>query len=105
MKKVPADTPPKFQGGDVNSFAQWVAQHLRYPAVAREIGVQGKVTVQFTVGTDGYLRDVTVLRSVEASLDKEAVRVVSSSPQWTPGVKNGRTVTETYTMPVVFQLH
>ena len=95
---------PKFQGGDANAFSKWVNQHLAYPDIAKENGIQGRVTLQFTVGTDGSVSGVKVLRGVDPSLDKEAVRVVSSSPKWTPGKQRDRPVKVTYTFPVIFQL-
>ena len=95
---------PKFQGGDANAFSKWVAQHLNYPEIAKENGVQGRVMLQFTVNPNGTLSDIKVLRGVDPSLDKEAVRVVSTSPKWTPGKQRDRAVKVTYTFPVIFQL-
>ena len=95
---------PKVQGGDANDFTKWVNQRLVYPEVAKENGVQGRVMLQFTVGTDGSVSGVKVLRGVDPSLDKEAVRVVSMSPKWTPGKQRDRKVKVTYTFPVIFQL-
>ncbi|MBO4263463.1 MAG: energy transducer TonB [Bacteroidales bacterium] len=95
---------PKFQGGDANDFSKWVNQRLVYPEVAKENGVQGRVMLQFTVNTDGTVSGVKVLRGVDPSLDKEAVRVVSQSPKWTPGKQRDRKVKVTYTFPVIFQL-
>lgn len=95
---------PKFQGGDANKFSKWVNSKLVYPEIAKENGVQGRVTLQFTVGTDGSVSNVIVLRGVDASLDREAVRIVSSSPKWTPGRQRERAVKVTYTFPVIFQL-
>ena len=95
---------PKFQGGDANDFSKWVNSKLVYPEIAKENGVQGRVTLQFTVYTDGSVRDIKVLRGVDASLDKEAVRIVSMSPKWTPGKQRERPVKVTYTFPVLFQL-
>ena len=95
---------PKFQGGDANDFTKWVNQRLVYPDVAKENGVQGRVMLQFTVNTDGSVSGVKVLRGVDPSLDKEAVRVVSMSPKWTPGKQRDRKVKVTYTFPVIFQL-
>ena len=95
---------PSFQGGDANQFSKWVNQRLVYPEIAKENGVQGRVTLQFTVEKDGSITKVKVLRGVDPSLDKEAVRVVSSSPKWTPGVCDGRVVRVAYTFPVFFQL-
>ena len=95
---------PSFQGGDANQFSKWVNQRLVYPEVAKENGVQGRVTLQFTVEKDGTVTKVKVLRGVDSSLDKEAVRVVSSSPKWKPGKQRDRAVAVTYTFPVIFQL-
>lgn len=95
---------PKFQGGDANDFTRWVNSRLQYPEIAKENGVQGRVTLQFTVNADGSVSNVKVLRGVDPSLDQEAVRVVSSSPNWTPGRQRDRAVKVTYTFPVVFQL-
>ena len=95
---------PKFQGGDANDFTRWVNSRLQYPEIAKENGVQGRVTLQFTVNADGSVANVKVLRGVGPSLDQEAVRVVSSSPKWTPGRQRDRAVKVTYTFPVVFQL-
>jgi len=95
---------PKFQGGDANTFSKWVNSKLVYPEIAKENGVQGRVTLQFTVNTDGSVSNVVVLRGVDSSLDKEAVRIVSSSPKWTPGRQRERPVKVTYTFPVIFQL-
>lgn len=95
---------PSFQGGDANTFSKWVNQRLVYPEIAKENGVQGRVTLQFTIEKDGTLTKVKVLRGVDPSLDKEAVRVVSSSPKWTPGKQRDRSVPVTYTFPVIFQL-
>ena len=95
---------PMFQGGDANAFSKWVNQHLAYPDIAKENGIQGRVTLQLTVNTDGSVSGVKVLRGVDPSLDKEAVRVVSSSPKWTPGKQRDRPVKVTYTFPVIFQL-
>ena len=95
---------PSFQGGDANTFSKWVNQRLVYPEIAKENGVQGRVTLQFTVEKDGSITKVKVLRGVDPSLDKEAVRVVSSSPKWKPGKQRDRAVPVTYTFPVIFQL-
>ena len=95
---------PSFQGGDANKFSKWVNQRLEYPEIAKENGVQGRVTLQFTVEKDGTVTKVKVLRGVDPSLDKEAVRVVSMSPKWSPGKQRDRAVPVTYTFPVIFQL-
>lgn len=95
---------PSFMGGDANAFSKWVNERLVYPEIAKENGVQGRVTLQFTVNPDGTVSNVKVLRGVDPSLDKEAVRVVSMSPKWTPGKQRDRAVKVTYTFPVIFQL-
>ncbi|MFA6713121.1 MAG: energy transducer TonB [Bacteroidales bacterium] len=95
---------PTFMGGEANSFSKWVNSKLVYPEVAKENGVQGRVTLQFTVNIDGSVSNVIVLRGVDSSLDKEAVRIVSSSPKWKPGKQRERPVKVTYTFPVIFQL-
>ena len=95
---------PSFQGGDANQFSKWVNSRLVYPEIAKENGVSGRVTLQFTVEKDGSVSKVRVLRGVDPSLDKEAVRVVSMSPKWKPGKQRDRAVPVTYTFPVIFQL-
>ena len=97
--------PPRFNGGDANEFSKWVNQNLRYPEKCRQSRVEGRVTLQFTVTEEGKVNNVKVLRSVNEDIDKEAVRVVSESPDWTPGKdENGETVAVTYTFPVIFRL-
>lgn len=98
------DKKPRFNGGDANEFSKWVNSQLTYPAQAKADGVQGRVTLQFTVGADGVLRDVRVLRGVREDLDAEAVRVISASPKWTPGEQDGKPVAVTYAYPVIYQL-
>ena len=98
------DEKPSFNGGDANEFSKWVNSKLQYPEIAKENGVQGRVTLQFTVNPDGSVSNVKVLRGVDSSLDKEAVRVVSMSPKWKPGKQRDRAVKVTYTFPVIFQL-
>ena len=95
---------PSFQGGDANQFSKWVNSRLVYPEIAKENGVSGRVTLQFTVEKDGSVTKVRVLRGVDPSLDKEAVRVVSMSPKWKPGKQRDCAVPVTYTFPVIFQL-
>ena len=93
---------PLFKGGDVNTFTKWVNERIVYPEIARENGVQGRVTLEFTVEKDGRVTKVNVLRGVDPSLDKEAVRVVSMSPKWKPGRQRGRAIAVKYTFPVTF---
>lgn len=95
---------PSFMGGDANEFSKWVNQRIVYPEIAKENGVQGKVMVTFKVNADGSVSDVKVIRGVDPSIDKEAVRVISSSPKWKPGKQRDRAVPVSYVFPVAFQL-
>lgn len=95
---------PSFMGGDANTFSKWVQSRLVYPQVAAENGIQGRVTLQFDIDKNGNLINVKVLRGVDKSIDDEAIRVVSSSPKWSPGRQRDMPVSVTYTFPVVFQL-
>ena len=95
---------PTFNGGDANDFSKWVNARLVYPEIARENGVEGRVTLQFTISKDGRLEDVTVLNTPDQTLADEAVRVVSSSPRWTPGRQRDRAVKVSYTFPVIYRL-
>jgi periplasmic protein TonB len=93
-----------FQGGDLNTFREWVQKNLVYPPVAVENGIFGKVIVQFAVNSHGEVCDVKVMRGVDPSLDKETIRVIQSSPKWGAAKQGGRAVKQQFTMPVVFQL-
>lgn len=95
---------PTFQGGDANSFSKWVNERLVYPEVSKKNKDQGRVVLQFTIGKDGQVGNVKVLRGATPELDAEAVRVVSMSPAWTPGMNGGKPVRVTYTFPVIFAL-
>ncbi|MGP1461574.1 MAG: energy transducer TonB [Bacteroides sp.] len=95
---------PSFRGGGLEAFRQYVKENTRYPEAAAEVGIQGKVQVAFVVEPDGSVGRVKVVRSVDPILDKEAVRVVKSSPKWTPGKQRGKPARVGYTIPVVFFL-
>ena len=95
---------PSFPGG-ISGLMTYLNQNIRYPAEAQEICVQGRVVVSFVVEKDGHISDVTVVRSVEPSLDKEAVRVVRNMPRWTPGKQGGEPVRVRFTVPVSFRLN
>jgi protein TonB len=83
---------------------EYLQQNVKYPVVAQENGVQGRVVVSFVVEKDGSITDVKVVRSVDPSLDKEAARVVKSMPRWIPGKQNGSAVRVKYNVPVSFRL-
>ena len=95
---------PSFPGG-ISGLRTYLNQNIRYPAEAQEICVQGRVVVSFVVEKDGHISDVTVVRSVEPSLDKEAIRVVRNMPRWTPGKQGGEPVRVRYNVPVSFRLN
>lgn len=98
------DKVPEFEGGDANTFSFWVNRRLRYPESAKAAGVTGRVVVRFKVNSDGRVSDVSVLHGVCDALDEEAVRVVGSSPDWTPGEIEGKPTATTFTFPVIFAL-
>jgi protein TonB len=93
-----------FQGGDINSFRDWVQKNLVYPPVAVENGIFGRVTVQFAVSSKGEVVDVKILRGVDPSLDKETIRVINSSPKWGAAKQGGRAVKQQFVIPVIFML-
>ena len=95
---------PAFNGGDANEFSKWVNSRLVYPEIAKENGIEGRVTLQFTIDKDGRLGDVKVLSAPDKTLADEAVRVVSASPKWKPGKQRDRTVKVSYTFPVIYKL-
>ena len=94
---------PEFPGG-TQAMYKWLSDHINYPAVAAEEGVQGKVIVEFVVSKTGAVENVRVLRGRHPALDKEAVRVVKAMPKWNPGRNNSNPVKVTYTLPVTFKL-
>jgi protein TonB len=95
---------PSFQGKGQEGFREWIAQNLRYPEIAAENGISGKVYVQFAVNSKGQVVDAVVVRGVDPALDKEAVRVVMASPKWTPGKQRGKAVKVQFTFPINFVL-
>ena len=94
---------PSFPGGQ-GALMSFLNSNIKYPVVAQENGVQGRVIVGFVVERDGSITDVKVMRSVDPSLDREAQRVVKAMPRWKPGKQNGSAVRVKYTVPVVFRL-
>ncbi len=98
--QIYAEIMPRFNG-DVNKY---LSENIKYPQIAIEIGLQGRVTCQFVVNRDGSIVDVEVVRGVDASLDKEALRVIKSMPKWKPGIQNGKPVRVKYYLPVNFKL-
>jgi len=97
------ETMPSFPGGDAALF-KFLNDNIKYPVIAQENGIQGRVICQFVVNRDGSIVDVEVVRSVDPSLDKEAVRVIKAMPRWAPGKQRGKAVRVKYTLPVNFRL-
>ena len=95
---------PKFKGKDANTFSKWVNSRIVYPKKALEKGTQGKVILRVTIDTAGNVADVHLVLGVSKELNEEAIRVVSSSPKWTPGYINDKPVNVIFTFPVNFQL-
>lgn len=94
------DTRPFFNG----NLSQWLSQNVKYPLVAAENGIQGQVIVSFVIETNGSITNVGIARSVDPSLDREAMRVVNAMPKWTPGYKNGVPVRVRISIPLSFRL-
>ena len=94
---------PEFPGG-MGALMKFLGKNIKYPTIAQENGVQGRVIVQFVVNKDGSIVDPVVVRSVDPYLDKEALRVVKAMPKWKPGMQRGKTVRVKYTVPVTFKL-
>lgn len=100
---VSVEVMPEFPGGTA-ALMKYLGSHIKYPTISQETGSQGKVIVQFVVDRDGTISNPEVVRGVDPHLDKEAIRVISSMPKWTPGVQNGKKVRVKYTVPVSFRL-
>ena len=100
---VVVESMPSFPGGDAALF-KYLNDNIKYPVIAQESGIQGRVICQFVVNRDGSIVDIEVVRSVDKSLDAEAIRVIKNMPRWTPGKQRGKTVRVKYTLPVNFRL-
>lgn len=100
---VVAEKMPSFPGGDA-ALVQYLGKNIKYPTISAEIGTQGRVIVQFVVDKDGTITNPVVVKSVDAYLDKEALRVINAMPKWTPGKQRNQPVRVKYTLPVMFRL-
>jgi protein TonB len=98
------ETMPSFQGGDLNTFRNWVQSNVRFPQIALENGISGTVVLSFVIEKDGRLTNIQVLRTPDRSLSEEAVRVLEKSPKWTPGKQRNQVVRVKYNLPVVFRV-
>lgn len=94
---------PEFPGGEM-ALRAYIANAIKYPVIAQENGIQGKVYVTFVVGKDGKVSNATIARGVDPSIDKEALRVVNALPAWKPGKQRGKPVNVSYTVPINFVL-
>ena len=100
---VVVEKMPEFPGGQ-KELMKYFSENIKYPIIAQENGIQGRVIVQFTVRKDGSIDDVQVVLSADPSFDKEAIRLIKSMPKWTPGQQRGKAVHCKFTVPVVFKL-
>lgn len=100
---VSVEQMPQFPGGDAE-LMKFIGSNLKYPTIAAENGIEGRAVIRFVVTKDGSVSDVQVVRSLDPSCDKEAIRVVKMMPKWVPGKQNGRNVPVYYTLPVLFKL-
>ena len=94
---------PTFQGGDLNSFRKWVSDRIRYPRMAQENDIQGRVTLRFVIERDGTLTNIEEFASPDKSLTEEAIRVLKQSPKWSPGKMRNKPVRIWYVLPIEFQ--
>ena len=95
---------PQYPGGQI-AMLKYIMENIKYPKQIMEEGIQGRVTVSFIVEKDGRVSNVRLLRSVQPSLDKEAIRVVKSMPKWSPGKQKGKPVRVRFNLPVMFKLN
>ena len=104
QKKTPyVEVMPEFTGAQT-AWATYLQENMRYPTLAREKNIQGKVQLSFIVDIDGSLSEIKVLKGIGGGCDEEAIRVLKNSPQWKPGIQNGKPVRVSYTMPISFTL-
>ncbi len=100
---VVVEKQPEFPGG-TTALMKFLGDNIKYPVIAQENGIQGRVITNFVVERDGSISDVQVVRGQDPSLDREAVRVIKTMPRWTPGQQRGKPVRVRFTLPVVFRL-
>ena len=101
---VVVEQQPEFPGGNT-AMMKFLGDNIKYPVIAQENGISGRVITNFVVEKDGSITDVQVVRGVDPSLDKEAIRVIQSMPRWKPGKQRGSAVRVRFTLPVVFRLN
>lgn len=101
---VKVEVMPSFMGGDLMTFRKWVQERLRYPQLAQENNISGRVLTMFVIERDGSLTNIQVLQSPDRTLSDEAVRVLKTSPKWTPGKQRNQAVRVKYTLPIDFRI-
>ena len=101
---VKVEQMPSFQGGDLMTFRNWVQSNVRYPQIAQENGISGRVLMSFVIERDGTLTNIQVLQTPDRSLSDEAARVLQKSPKWKPGKQRNQAVRVKYTLPVDFRI-
>lgn len=101
---VKVEQMPSFQGGDLMTFRNWVMQKVKYPQIAQENNITGRVLLMFVIERDGSLTNIQVLQTPDSSLSDEAIRVLKSSPKWTPGKQRNQAVRVKYTLPIDFRI-
>lgn len=99
-----AETMPSFQNGDLDTFRTWVMQNVKFPQVALDNNIHGRVVLSFVIDKDGRLTNIEVLQSPDRSLSEEAIRVLNKSPRWSPGKQRSQAVRVKYTLPVDFRV-
>lgn len=100
---VAVEQMPAFPGGE-SKMMEYLQKNLHYPVIAQENGIQGRVIIRFVVAASGKIEDITILRGIDPSCDKEAVRLIAAMPDWLPGKQNGKAVPVYFTIPIVFRL-
>jgi len=98
------EEPALFEGGDITLFHKWVQDQIVYPQSALDLRIEGRVMVEFTIGKDGFLDDIVIVRSADQVLDNEVMRVLKTSPHWSEPRQNGHTVKQRFFMPIFFQI-
>ncbi len=98
------ETMPSFMGGDITTFRNWVQSKVKYPQLAQENNISGRVLLMFVVEKDGTLTNIQVLQTPDSSLSDEAIRVLKTSPKWTPGKQRNQSVRVKYTLPIDFRI-
>ncbi len=101
---VKVEQMPSFMGGDLMTFRNWVQSKVRYPQIAQENNIQGRVLLQFVIEKDGSLTNIVPLQTPDPSLSDEAIRILKTSPKWTPGKQRNQSVRVKYTLPIDFRI-